>query len=271
MGEQTPPASPVIETRIVERPAASRHRPVIDLRTSRPEDRFDLVTVAVTGGAGTLGSAIATELARRGARVMVFGRDLARLNRVDSASGTSSRMVALECDLGSVSAVRSAADFVIRMGIDVDVVVHAAGVRVTAGIADGDVDDLDEQYLINLRAPYLLTQLLEPAMAQRPHVILFTTGPHAGVDEFGAQFLMVQRSLDGFAHLLREENPAMRVTTLRPAISADAASRVRETVAAVIYSLTAPTNVEPSAVQANYLAASYASGHLTPVSGAAWS
>lgn len=120
--------------------------------------RLDGQLALVTGASGMLGAAMAMELSARGADLCLLGRDLTGLLEVVDDLGTGVRAAVLRCDLAVADDVVDAVEFVERLDRPLDVVVHAAGLQAGAHIADGDVEALDEHYLLNVRGPYLLSQ-----------------------------------------------------------------------------------------------------------------
>lgn len=131
----------------------------------------------VTGAAGMLGGSLAAELAARGARVCLIGRDTDALRETVQALGPTARAAMLRCDLASAEDITSAVDFIERIGEPVDLLVHAAGLYAPSSIARGDVTELDEHYLLDVRGPYLLTQQLLPSLVRaRGRVVFFASG-----------------------------------------------------------------------------------------------
>jgi NADP-dependent 3-hydroxy acid dehydrogenase YdfG len=101
----------------------------------------------------------------------------------------------------------------------VDVLVHCAGTISRGNHETAPIDDLDQQYAINVRAPYLLTQILLPALSAAEGQIVFinsTAGLHARAGS--GQFAATQHALTAIADSLREEiNPhGVRVISVYP-------------------------------------------------------
>lgn len=169
----------------------------------------------VTGGGDAVGRAVAMALLAAGARVCVMGRDAATLRATAAAAGSQAPILYLQCDLGSVAEVEGAADFIARFDRPVDVLVHAAQVHVSHAIAAGPVNDLDEQYLVNVRGPYLLTQKLLPQLIAGPGQVVFLAEEvRSGVD---VQYAMTAAAVDALASGLRAEvePTGVRVATVR--------------------------------------------------------
>ena len=125
-------------------------------------------TALVTGGGSGIGFAIAQALGLQGARLVLVGRNTAALR--DAVA----KLVAQGIDTGAVSADLSArngpAEAVVGaagQGARPDVLVNAAGVNLRRSFVEVSPEDFDYHMAIHLRAPFLLTQLLAPAMAAK--------------------------------------------------------------------------------------------------------
>jgi len=124
-------------------------------------------TIVVTGPTlGGLGHHTALELARRGARVILAGRNPAKVEETAAAIRSevaSAQLEALHLDLASLSSVRTAAAAAAQAG-PIDVLVNNAGVMGTryARTADG----LELQMATNHFGPFLLTGLLLPQLVE---------------------------------------------------------------------------------------------------------
>ena len=118
----------------------------------------------VTGATGGIGSATARLLAARGAQVVAAGRDQRRGDALVSeivGSGGLARFVAAE--FSQVQSVRQLAS----SAGEVDILINNAAVFPVAATAQQEADGLDQALAVNVRAPYLLTAALAPAMAAK--------------------------------------------------------------------------------------------------------
>ena len=215
--------APVSDEFIVDSDAVEQE-PEIDLRAV-PDDSDDGELIhsmsgrlaVVTGANDGIGRAVALALVAAGARVCVLGRDADLLAAIVTDAGPDSPVVTLRCDLGSAAEVRSAADFVTRFDRPVDVLVHCANVRVDGAIGTGDVADLDEQYLVNLRGPFLLTQALLGGIERGPgHVVFINPADDATFTSDDTQYAMTRSGVMALAQGLRDETAPLgvRVTTV---------------------------------------------------------
>ncbi len=169
----------------------------------------------VSGGGDGVGRAIALALLDAGSRVCLLGNDTVELRETIEIAGRQAPALYLQCDLGSVAEIESAADFIGRFDRPVDVLVHAAAVRVPQGISDGSIADLDEQYLVNLRGPYALTQKLMGSLSAGPGHVFLLDRPSA-VEARDVQHAAIMAGLRTLAEGIRAElaDTGVRVTTL---------------------------------------------------------
>jgi short-subunit dehydrogenase len=113
----------------------------------------------VTGASGGIGRAVAVELTRRRAKLLLTGRDEAALAEVARATGGRP----LPADLTAPQAVEALAE---NAG-DVDVVVHAAGIGQFGRALDVSRNELERLVAVNVTAPLALTTALLPGMLER--------------------------------------------------------------------------------------------------------
>ena len=141
--------------------------------TRELEDLRALVTGATSG----IGRAAAEELGRRGAEVIVHGRDAARGGEVVdaiTADGGKARFVA--ADLNEPTEID---DLIEQAGV-VDVLVNNAGFSWFGPTADLDVATFDRLFAANVRAPYFLVAALAPKMAAKGAGSIISVGSMAG-------------------------------------------------------------------------------------------
>ena len=125
----------------------------------------------VTGATSGIGRAAALSLARRGAHVLVSGRDAARGDAVVTeirADGGRADFIA--ADLADAASVRALARRAAELGGGhVDILVNNAGVFPFGPTAGATDEDIDTAYAVNVKAPFILTGELAPGMAARGH------------------------------------------------------------------------------------------------------
>lgn len=120
-------------------------------------------TAVVTGAGSGIGRAVAVALARIGLRVLLVGRDAAKLRAaVEDCGGSATAVVADITDAGGREAVAQA------IGDELHALVHAAGAWVFTPPPDLSAEDWRALDAVNLHAPILLTtRCLDPLRAAR--------------------------------------------------------------------------------------------------------
>jgi len=128
----------------------------------------------ITGSSRGIGKGIALCLAEDGADIVVCARsDSAAANPLGSIETAARpiealgrRALAVKLDVTNDDEVRSAIDTVLNTFGRIDIVVNNAGITGMPGVEfwGGTPEALDRYYQINLRAPFVITQLVGPIM-----------------------------------------------------------------------------------------------------------
>jgi len=187
----------------------------------------------VTGASSGIGCAVALALARHGVHVCLVGRDATRLGAVDaevrSFDGKSSSH---SCDLGNDQDLQELAAEVLALHQRIDILVHSAGVITLGAIESTSVEDFDLNYRVNVRAPFLLTKLLIPAIRSACGQIVFINSS-VGIrtkESVGA-YAVSKHALKALADTLRMEinTSGVRVLNVFPGNTATDMQRAIQT------------------------------------------
>lgn len=164
-------------------------------------------TAVVTGGTSGIGYAIAMSLAAAGATVHGVGRRAVPNEHTNAHAG----MCMHRADLTNENDIRHLAK---RLG-SVHILVHSAGVIKRASFLDSPVEDFDLHYKVNMRAPFLLTQMLLPGLIANKGQVVFI---HSSADRpFGpnkSQYAASKHGLVALAECLRDEVKTQGVRVL---------------------------------------------------------
>jgi len=185
----------------------------------------------VSGASSGIGRAIALGLAREGTSLCLLGRDKERLlGTARIATNSSPKVTLYQVDLSSEQDLSCLIQRLEQEVEYVDVLVHAAGDIVLGDMNSSAIDDLDWQYRVNLRAPYLLTQKLLPRVRARGGQVVFinsSMGVHAKANV--GQYAATKHALKAVADSLRDEvNPdGVRVLSI---FAGRTASAMQETI-----------------------------------------
>jgi NAD(P)-dependent dehydrogenase (short-subunit alcohol dehydrogenase family) len=235
--------------------------------------RLEGKTVVVTGASSGTGAQAARQLAERGARVVVVGRDRARTDRIAEGLGAS-RYLADFADLADVR--RLAADLVADLGA-IDVLLDNAG----AAFSDPapTVDGNEINYQVNALAPFLLLHTLTPALAGG-RVVSTSSRSHRGavlhhhdvgtqLDQFSGLGAHQRYARAKLAALLlhrahQDRHPEIGIVDVHPGIVASDFGRYLGHTGTVLKYLARPFLLSPRAAAAALVALAEASQLSTP-------
>src|SRR5713226_2445283 len=148
----------------------------VHMSTTQQHDLRDQKAL-VTGATSGLGRAIAFQLARDGAEVIVHGRDAARgAQTVEAITAAGGRARFVAADLSTPAEISRLAT---EVG-DVDVLVNNAGFSVFGPTAELQVEQFDALFASNVRAPFFLVAALAPGMVARGQGSIINVGSMAG-------------------------------------------------------------------------------------------
>jgi NADP-dependent 3-hydroxy acid dehydrogenase YdfG len=184
----------------------------------------------VTGATGAVGGAIISHLALAGMSVLAVGRTAEGLEARVRESGWKPPIHGVVVDLSSDEAVEALSQRIHAELPRVDVLVHAAGVLAMGLTRASQLDDLDRQYRVNVRAPYHLTQRLIPQLTEARGQVVFVNSTailqaRPGLSQYAAS----KHALKGMADVLRSEVNADGVRVLSVLLG-QTASRMQEVV-----------------------------------------
>ncbi|XP_039962166.1 uncharacterized oxidoreductase TM_0325-like [Bactrocera neohumeralis] len=124
---------------------------------------FSGKVVIVTGASSGIGAVTAEAFAKRGAKVVLVGRNIANLKTTETAckaANPNAELLLIAADV-TVDAERIINSTLEKFG-KLDVLVNNAGILAYGNILDIDVEQFDSILNTNLRAVFLLTKLAAP-------------------------------------------------------------------------------------------------------------
>jgi 3-oxoacyl-[acyl-carrier protein] reductase len=146
--------------------------------------------VLVTGASRGMGRAAALALAAAGARVIVhYGRNADEAKAVvDQIRAAGGRADAVAADLAAPDGAHTlAAEVRDLTGNRLDILVSNAGISKAASIENITVEDFDDLFAVNVRAPYFLLQQLLPILSDGGSVVFVSSlGARAAVGTLSA-------------------------------------------------------------------------------------
>jgi NAD(P)-dependent dehydrogenase (short-subunit alcohol dehydrogenase family) len=180
-------------------------------------DNLEGQRALVTGATSGIGRAVALQLARDGAEVLVHGRNADRgaetVKEITDAGGKASFVAA---DLGDAADVQRLAG---DIG-DVDILINNAGIALFSPTAEFAVDAFDKMFASNVRAPFFLVAALAPGMATRGRGSVISVSSMAGGVGLvgGAAYGATKASLEAMTRAWAAEYSAsgVRVNAIAP-------------------------------------------------------
>lgn len=161
-------------------------------------------TALVTGSTSGLGAGIAETLAKAGAHVVITGRTRSRgdevVARIRSAGGRADFVAADFANPGRAAADVAAAAAEAVDGV-LDILVNNVATLVfPTPTAHVTADEISDAFAVSVTAPFLLTGLIAPAMAERGAGAIVNIGSISGL--FGASCSALYGATKASVHLL---------------------------------------------------------------------
>jgi len=213
--------------------------------------------ILITGAAGGLGRALSLECARAGASVIVAGRNLTKLEKLYDeieASGAPRPALAV-LDLATATAVEydALAGIIEREFGKLDGLVHAAALLGDrTPLEQFDVPTWCKVVHVNLTAPFILTQVLLPALRKSSDasVIFVSSGVVKKSRPFWGAYAVSKTGLEAVRAMWAEElegEPNIRLNSVNP-------GRLRTSMRAAAYPAEDPNTVpSPQSVSGAFL------------------
>ncbi|WP_420586172.1 SDR family NAD(P)-dependent oxidoreductase [Ruegeria sp.] len=152
-------------------------------------------TILITGSTDGIGLLTAKKLAADGHKVLLHGRNAAKLERAANEVGGNVETYA--ADLSDLSAVRKLAES-IRAGHDkLDVLINNAGVLKAPQTVLENGQDI--RFVVNTLAPYLLTELLLPIIPAEGRVVNLSSAAQAPVNTKAMQGNVPLADMEAYA------------------------------------------------------------------------
>ena len=174
-------------------------------------------TALVTGAGRGIGRAIAIALANTGCKVVVTARTLPEIVAVqEEILAANGQAVAIQADLTRDDDLHA----LVQSCGPVDYLINNAGWGKRAPVVRARVDDWDQTFRLNLRAPMILAKELLPAMIKKGEGAVINIGSVSGKsgEANGAAYSASKFGLIGFTQSLYEEvrEQGIKVSVILP-------------------------------------------------------
>lgn len=181
----------------------------------------DKELAVVTGASKGIGKAISLAFADEGVDVIIFGRDVNALEKVQAEIKSKNvRCEYFSGDVGDEKFVHMSVKKIIDVYGKIDHLVNNAGIGIMKKVVDASLDEFKKQVDVNLFGVFNFTKAVLPKMIERKSGSIINIASLAGKNSFigGTMYSATKHALLGFAKSLmlevREYN--IRVATICP-------------------------------------------------------
>jgi len=174
----------------------------------------------ITGAGRGIGKAIALELARPDAHLLLHGRNRQALEETaGEVRKKGAEALCLICDLTDATAIER---MIAGIGSEpLDALVNNAGIAVIKPLEQLTIEEWNRTVAVNITAPFLFTQKLLPIMPAGASIVnILSVAAKIGFADWSS-YCMSKFALEGFSLSIREELRArgIRVINIYPAAS----------------------------------------------------
>lgn len=179
--------------------------------------------VLITGGTRGIGKAIANKFLKNGYSIIIVAKDLNRLKKVQielKNKYPDNSIEIIACDLESKKAIYSAFQNFDLDTINLDIIVHNAGVFLPGELCTEEDEIFEKQMKINLFSIYYLNKILIESLkkAANPHMFFISSMAALSAYENGAAYSISKHALEAYILNLRNElkDYKIAITSLLP-------------------------------------------------------
>lgn len=181
----------------------------------------------ITGASGGIGEALAAELAREGASLVLFARRAERLEKVATTIGHE-RCAAVVGDVRKAEDIqRAVATAVARFG-GLDILINNAGVSVLGHLQSIPIELVEQGWAVNVIGPILCVQAALPEIEKRGGLIVnISSAMSLRATKTLGVYSATKAALNVLSASLREElrERGVRVLTVHPGFIANEFTR----------------------------------------------
>lgn len=185
--------------------------------TTTNAQRLPGKTAVITGGTTGIGLATAQRFHAEGARLLITGRDQARIDAAIAQIGGGTGVVADSTDLADLDRVASAA----RERLEgIDILFVNAGNGMFAPVSDVDEALYDRQFDLNVKGVFFTVQKTLPLLRRGGSIILTASAVHGKGAPGGSIYFASKAAVRSFARTMAAElsGSGIRVNALSPGI-----------------------------------------------------
>ncbi len=175
----------------------------------------------VTGGGTGIGRGVAEALAVHGARVVVCGRRLDRLEAVvEAVSRSGGQALAVAADVSSADDVERVVAAAVGAYGTVDILVNNAAISGGGPVHEHSLQEWEAVMAVNLRGPFLMARAVLPIMRAKGRGDIVNISSESGLEHYPGDgaYGVSKHGLDALAEYIQRENQELgvRLATVCP-------------------------------------------------------
>ncbi|XP_078491854.1 putative galactose dehydrogenase GalD [Ciona intestinalis] len=139
--------------------------------------------VLITGASTGIGEGLAYAFARKGGSLSLCGRNVENLKKVEEkcVSEGAAKTIQVVADVTKVDDMERMVDETVAKLGQVDVLINNAGYGCKGGIENGTLEEFDEVFSVNLKAPYYLMQRCLPHLKKTKGCVINLSSCYANM------------------------------------------------------------------------------------------
>lgn len=189
-------------------------------------------TVLITGATSGIGMATAKLLAKNGFKIIICGRRKERLKELSDELSKFTDIHSLNFDVRNKEEVFSAIESLPKMFLNIDILINNAGnAHGLDPIQDGDIDDWDAMFDINVKGLLYVTKAILPNMLVRKSGHIINIGSTAGKEVYpnGNVYCASKHAVDALNKGIRMDlnGKGIKVGAIHPGLVETEFSQVR--------------------------------------------
>eukprot|EP00514_Thraustochytrium_sp_LLF1b_P003022 CAMPEP_0184523068 /NCGR_PEP_ID=MMETSP0198_2-20121128/8663_1 /TAXON_ID=1112570 /ORGANISM="Thraustochytrium sp., Strain LLF1b" /LENGTH=266 /DNA_ID=CAMNT_0026914027 /DNA_START=30 /DNA_END=830 /DNA_ORIENTATION=- len=171
----------------------------------------------VTGASSGIGRAITVHFAEKGMHVFAVARREDKLKET-CAAAEGQRAVPIVADISTKEGRQRVLDAVVARGQEIKYLIHNAGVSGTTKALDMTEDIWRQGFEINVHAPFFLSQLIVPHMAEHSRILHVSSGAAHFAIEGKMRYCVTKAALHMLYKCLNKEFAKMKIAvgSVRP-------------------------------------------------------
>lgn len=189
-------------------------------------------TVLITGATSGIGMATAKLLAKNGFKIIICGRRKERLKELSDELSKFTDIHSLNFDVRNKEEVFSVIESLPKMFLNIDILINNAGnAHGLDPIQDGDIDDWDAMFDINVKGLLYVTKAILPNMLVRKTGHIINIGSTAGKEVYpnGNVYCASKHAVDALNKGIRMDlnGKGIKVGAIHPGLVETEFSQVR--------------------------------------------